>query len=1160
MEPDTRPEKNALDAVTFLTDEPVDDDRLGSHKYVAQAIATVFTTESDGKAIALTGPWGSGKSSIAMMLEQIINEHERAESLCVVTFDAWCHEGDPLRQAFLLNLGDRLLAKGWLTKEDWIGRKEIIEKRRTEGTKTTTPLLSSAGKLLAGALLIIPLAVGLLAAFGKRGFLGWIGVILAGLYIVLVIASIIWELWDSRRQSRPFRFFLQESVVEETSSEVRTPEPTSYEFKKCFNQILGAALSPREETSQDRRLLVIIDNIDRVDTKDARAIWATMQTFFEASSHDKEDFRSHLWLLVPFDPDGVSRIWRITEEHAPGVSPQTEEEVAHSFRDKAFQVTFHISSPVLTNWREYFIKQASEALPGNASAEYHQLYSLFAARAREGEGVTPRNIVLFLNRIAALHLQCPDKEIPPVALGIYTMFEQTKLEMAKKGEPPESMGKLPDVLDVLNELIKKFSPFVANRTDCLGWLAALHYNVEVADAIQMVFEPRVMGHLQSGDSEKLAEVMREKGAAEVCESLIVAEVDSWAREEPATLIKAALALDNISIADAQIEYEIWRRLIFGFLSITEIRELGLRTGEGIGALIDHAQDSEREILLRSAVSIVRDFPSSDDPELAPLEFKNWLVETLTVIRKCSAIAREGSWRDSFYISDDKHYFYLLKSLASEKVEDEIALCFVPNEQKQEGILAELTTQISSGEFASADVQAVELMYRIKHEWSWGTLSRTLAARLANAETPLPTVAACISTLLFLAYEADPDRDVAQEELARIAKQGQLAHWLYAAEAASNVEALALAAYSMLLCVPDGQQEGVFGDSEHGIQDFRKLINEPSSFPDLPIQLGNLALKLNQVRYLLEQILPTAAGPLVFAMARDIAGTGDPTSSIPGSTLVKQYPRLRELGTAEELSSLVGSKISADMISEAMVRGFKPEYSSLYIQIVTAFTGEHVDAIDSVRQDYTDFLLAGVRAIDEPTWYSELSGPGGDILLLLAMLVDIGIAVEMELNFSDAAVRSIKDSMNASGTIAEAIQDNSGAITLAMKNGTRTGFIYKLFDIAKSEDHIISPLLTAFGSLLYDVVLMSKADEYFFELFEKIFLRNDIKGLSWILEALKNSNLWDKASANAKNHFEDRLRKNYDSPDVDEEKRNLFAQIAESCQIKLGSSNEGESAR
>lgn len=52
-------------------------------------------------------------------------------------------------------------------------------------------------------------------------------------------------------------------------------EPTSIEFDNDFKSLLSEAY----KANQDGRVIVLLDNLDRVDSDTAKSIWSTLQTF-----------------------------------------------------------------------------------------------------------------------------------------------------------------------------------------------------------------------------------------------------------------------------------------------------------------------------------------------------------------------------------------------------------------------------------------------------------------------------------------------------------------------------------------------------------------------------------------------------------------------------------------------------------------------------------------------------------------------------------------------------------------------------------------------------------------------------------------------------------------------------------------------------------------
>jgi predicted KAP-like P-loop ATPase len=95
----------------LIADTPAGLDAFRSHQRIANAIAGLIQTSPGGKSIGLSGTWGAGKSTVV----QLLRERCKSEQCEVWIFDAWAHEGDPLRRTFLESLIAALTTKEWLT-------------------------------------------------------------------------------------------------------------------------------------------------------------------------------------------------------------------------------------------------------------------------------------------------------------------------------------------------------------------------------------------------------------------------------------------------------------------------------------------------------------------------------------------------------------------------------------------------------------------------------------------------------------------------------------------------------------------------------------------------------------------------------------------------------------------------------------------------------------------------------------------------------------------------------------------------------------------------------------------------------------------------------------------------------------------------------------
>jgi predicted KAP-like P-loop ATPase len=140
----------------LLADNPTREDAFG-HKKVAAAIAELIFAERGAKCIGLNGSWGSGKSSVVEILRDELHRFSKG-SIDIFVFDAWAHQGDPLRRSFLEQLINRLAAIGWLkSSKAWDEQKEELAKRLDVIQTVSQPMLTVLGGAIAVSLLLLPL-------------------------------------------------------------------------------------------------------------------------------------------------------------------------------------------------------------------------------------------------------------------------------------------------------------------------------------------------------------------------------------------------------------------------------------------------------------------------------------------------------------------------------------------------------------------------------------------------------------------------------------------------------------------------------------------------------------------------------------------------------------------------------------------------------------------------------------------------------------------------------------------------------------------------------------------------------------------------------------------------------------------------------------------
>ena len=384
----------------ILTDEPEQNDAFsGPHQRIAEAIAGLIQPpDAKGISIGIEGSWGSGKSTVARLLTRKL---ESDENIAVVPFDAWAHEGDPLRRTFLETIIRRLQDQKWIDQEGWDEAVEELANRR-EVVKTKDNLsITNWGLVIAFTLLLIPIGTAFLTAALREEITLYPGPIavrflvyfIVGLALILTPLSVL--LLRIKKEPDLLSLLINKGPTEKTTVTSKTVNPTSIEFEESFKKLLEEALTKDPQN----RIVLILDNLDRVDAKDALSIWSTLQTFLQHKGTSRPSWHQRVWLLVLYDLQGLSQLWENTENKAGG-------KTAASFIDKSFQIRFEVPGLVPSDWSTFLMDQLEKAFPDHSESDRHEVYETLAISVEKGnKPPTIRELKLFVNQIGGIHRQ-----------------------------------------------------------------------------------------------------------------------------------------------------------------------------------------------------------------------------------------------------------------------------------------------------------------------------------------------------------------------------------------------------------------------------------------------------------------------------------------------------------------------------------------------------------------------------------------------------------------------------------------------------------------------------------------------------------------------------------------------------------------------------------
>ena len=558
-------------------------------------MAAVIQSNRELKVIGLLGPWGSGKSSVVKFIRDRLAAVDKTEKFYCFTYDAWLHQSDPPRRAFLESL-IRFLIESHVTEEPlWTDRLQKLNRQIEETDSTTTPTLSAAGRWLLPSALLVPFGMQLVGhdwfeALSKKDgswvdhYAFFLGVLLTFLpFLVAGGLKLQWrpvrnpltkefwskENWTTNRS--PYEtesilsIFTNREVQVQKNRTVRSPDPSTIEFQATFREIMTAV------SQEGRRFIFVVDNLDRLPEAQAIEMWSTIRSFFLGHSSGV----SLPTVILPIDENAVQRMY--AKEH-PDQKVATS--LAQSFMDKTFNLTFRVTKPVLSNWQAYMRMQVknlfADAMDPAWPYVVGSIYDRWLLSNRE-EPVTPRVINTLINSIGVLWLQWHGSEISFAAIAYYVIHRDRIDADVQAAVSGESFG------------VDDFDP------DWQLSIAALHFGVDREQAAQILLEQQLRNAINAGAESEFAVLVNAPGFSHVFDRLLDAAV-----RDPALLpVNNAIRLyQSANLEEGTETNAAWKKLRILWARIDPQSDVGAEEPGVVRSLLSHCSGSALSTFLQ----------------------------------------------------------------------------------------------------------------------------------------------------------------------------------------------------------------------------------------------------------------------------------------------------------------------------------------------------------------------------------------------------------------------------------------------------------------------------------------------------------------------------------------------------------------------------------
>lgn len=495
----------------IVFDEPSNEDQFQGkgHERTAFALSMALAKFSDDdRAIGLDGPWGSGKSSVVEMAEAMLKKQNKSKPVrySFFTFDLWKAQGSVFRRSYL----EHFLT--WAKNNYPKKRKQISEIQHKVTGKTreietdNKPLLDWFGIATVLLLPFLPIyyfwAKSVFDELDKSDklseFFCSAPVLVLLAYILTAIGK---SVWDTQKSDGEFKTNLTKTLLlssrrhedQKLTQTIRETDPNDYEFQKVFREILAIIQSEKD------RVVVVLDNIDRLPKNDILENWAQMRAIFSHNVAGSEvSPEKAITAIIPYDRKLVERATdegAVEEAGNPDHISKLDERELFA---KTFDEILVVSPPVMSSTREFFTKNLKTALPKlDADGEVFRAYLVLKQISDASKrALTPRQIINFINELSGLYaLHEGEFALPTIAVFI---AYRDKLE--------EEPGLLTN-MDQLGDRIRR----LADDPQLERNLASIVFNVEPALAFQVLLAPQINLALRGDDSTHLEELSNAAG-------------------------------------------------------------------------------------------------------------------------------------------------------------------------------------------------------------------------------------------------------------------------------------------------------------------------------------------------------------------------------------------------------------------------------------------------------------------------------------------------------------------------------------------------------------------------------------------------------------------------------------------------------------------------
>jgi predicted ABC-type transport system involved in lysophospholipase L1 biosynthesis ATPase subunit len=1052
----------------ILRDDPSSIDEFGSHSRIASLIRNEIIDAAEGRSIAVVGEWGSGKSTVIKLLQvELEGSDQSNHDACVFVYDAWSHQGDSLRRAFLDDLIAFFKVRNTITTQQANEATDRVWNRIETTNTTTEPLMRSHAKWLLLTLVLVPLGMKLFDIPSNDETTTWDALasvrnliatpLILGPLLSVAIFGLINRfgpicarraLFGESHKEDTFSvlsFFVERTQGKVERKRIKSPIDSIIEFKDIFNELLDFA----HLINPNLRVVITIDNIDRIPPDQARDFWSTMQTFFGDVGGIRKPQSMKYWLVAPFSIDALSFVFH-DGSVAGGAADTTPASKAKAYIDKTFGTAFYIPPPILADWRKYLLKQLKEAFPEHEDADLFAVEDLFDfVKSESPAPITPRDMKLFVNDLVTLYRQRGQEISLPVMAAFW---------LHKDAIPTKEIG---------NDLLTPMERRVIDTPDWRQLFTALKYGVTPDEATQLLLQEPILSALRVADTDKLRQEENRPGFVDVLQKVVRTELDKPQKGDGTALAQMAAMIGALDRANDPAIYGLWKDLRSHLRTVTSWDEFQTSPAEGIRSILIHTPAVDRvsvcKLAARSLSNAKVAEPDGDfKAPYAPV--MNWLSAAGQVI----GASTEPLLLNMQLPGSPKFVLEALQQL-SESNAPEAAKAAIGIRYKPEEMSTVLAGELAAGHFLRSPEVFVTFVARaLKIELTWSAIISSVSQRL---RIPDLNAVECRSMLMLAIASATIAKyNSGLDALKELSTQGHLSHLLN--KHYGDIEVRAIVVAAILLANPTFERPGQTDQSPQGDSNFNELVNATSFDSSVIDKIGALIVasraevRLYQIgaqNKNLAKLVAAVVGTTVNSVEYDV----DPQFLVDHRDFLEMHS---DLNPPRTFISRVAKR--NELLDVLAAQPFEIGRCKFYW--ITLDVANSTD-----NKTYFAFLEQGIQMQSQAEWDQALNSPSGphfDLVELCLGLREVGRRVELPTSTRDAMLEQIRKAERGATAISDDARNRLDTIFDLLQENLRESLISDVIDdlLGLTDPPAVSRIVELFGDHI-DPVKLTSAD-------------------------------------------------------------------------------------